>query len=172
MTLGKTSFEKLALTVLLIGGFGTFVAMFLGTADVIGTQVFGKPLPGALEITESSIVLIVFGGLGYAQIRGSHIRVELVYTHLGPRSKAAMDSFSHLMGLVFFSLLAWQGVNELLFSWRIGEATFGIVRIPVWPTRAILVLGTALLLVQLLIDLATSLRALFLSAPTADQYEP
>ena len=33
--------ERFALTVLLIGGAGMLIAMFLGTADVVGTQFLG-----------------------------------------------------------------------------------------------------------------------------------
>lgn len=159
MTRAKSSFETLTLIILLIGGFGTFVSMLLGTADVIGTQFLGAPLPGALELTESTVVLVVFGGLAYAQTRGSHIRVELLYAHAGARLRAVFDSFGHLMALVFFGLLAWQAWVELAFSWRISEATFGIVRLPLWPTRAILLAGTLLLIIQLLLDLRVSLHA-------------
>jgi TRAP-type C4-dicarboxylate transport system permease small subunit len=157
----RRTFEQLALLVLLVGGFGTLVAMFLGTADVIGTQVFLTPVPGAREITESTIVLIVFGGLAYAQMRNNHIRVEIFYDYAGPRTRSAMDCIAYLMALIFFSLLIWQATNELLFSWEIGEATLGIVRIPLWPTRLILALGTALLLIQLVIDLIAALQRFY-----------
>ena len=84
--------ERLALSVLLVGGAGMLTAMFLGAGDVVGTQFFGWPIHGALEITESTMVLIVFGGLAYAQIRRSHIRVELLYSHMPPRVRAAPSS--------------------------------------------------------------------------------
>ena len=161
MTRAKSSFQKLTLIVLLIGGFGTFASMLLGTADVIGTQFLGTPLPGALELTESTIVLVVFGGLAYAQTRGDHIRVELLYTHLGARMQAVFDGFGHVMGLVFFGLLAWQAGLELAYSWRISEATFGIVRLPLWPTRAILLAGTLLIIVQFTLDFCGALRVAF-----------
>ena len=74
--------EPIALTILLVGGGGMIVSTFLGTADVVGTQFFGQPVHGALEITESTMVVIVFGALTYAQIRRNHIRVELFYTRL------------------------------------------------------------------------------------------
>ena len=166
----RRTFERLALLVLLVGGSGTLVAMFLGTADVIGTQVFLTPVPGALEITESIIVLIVFGGLAYAQMRNNHIRVEIFYDFAGPRTKAAMDCFAYLMAMIFFGLLIWQAINELLFSWEINEATLGIVRIPLWPTRLILAVGTALLLVQLAIDLLEAAHRLFKDNDNRDSF--
>jgi len=126
--------------------------MLLGVADVVGTSL-GAPVPGALEMTESTMVLVVFGGLAYAQIRRSHIRVELVYLRAGPMLRSVMDLVAVLSALVFFGLLGWQGFNEALYSWSIAEATSGIIRFPLYPARFLLVFGTFLMLVQLLLDL-------------------
>ena len=115
--------ERLALVILLIGGIGLMASMFLGVGDVIGTQALAQPLPGARELTESTMVLIVFGALTYAQIQRSHIRVELLYTRMGPRVQAAMDVATDLAAIVFFGLLFWQAVNEVMISWEIGEST-------------------------------------------------
>ena len=83
--------ERLALAVLLIGGMGMLFSMFLGVADVVGTNLLLVPVPGPRELTESTMVLIVFGALAYAQIRRAHIRVEIVYLRMPGRVRAAMD---------------------------------------------------------------------------------
>ena len=157
--------ERFALAVLLIGGAGMLTAMFIGTADVVGTQFFGWPVPGAKEITESTMVLIVFGALTYAQIRRSHIRVELVYTHTGPRVQAAMDVVADLVAIVFFGLLFWQAVNEAAFSWQIDESADGLIRFPLYPAGWILVAGVGFLIAQLVLDLITDLPRLRSGAP-------
>jgi len=145
--------ERMALAVLLVGGLGMLIAMFLGTGDVIGTQFFGWPLHGAKEITESTMVLIVFGALAYAQIRRAHIRVELIYSHMTPRVQAAMDVVADLAGLVFFGFLVWQCTIEAILSWQVGEAADGLLRFPLYPARWILVAGTAMLMLRLMLDL-------------------
>jgi len=145
--------ERLASAVLLLGGMGTLAAMFLGTADVVGTQFAGQPVAGTLELTESTMVLIVFGALAYTQMRRAHIRVELVYAHVGPRARAAMDVLADLAALLFFGLLLWQSMGEATLSWRVREATVGLVRFPLYPARWTLVVGTGLLLAQLGLDL-------------------
>lgn len=144
--------ERVALVVLLVGGVGILAAMFLGTADVIGTQLLHAPVPGATELTESTMVLVVFGALTYAQIRRKHIRVELLHARCGPRGKAAMDILADVTGLVFYGLLAWQAYNEALYSIQIDEATFGLIRFPLWPARIIVVVGVWLLMLRLLLD--------------------
>ena len=146
--------EKLALALLLLGALGMIVSMLLGFADVVGTKFLGWPVPGTLEVTESTMVLIVFGALAYTQRLRGHIRVEIFYTERGPRAKAFMDIVTHLVAIAYFGLIAWQGANEAIYSLQIGEATMGTIRFPLFPARALLVAGTWLLLLQLLIDLA------------------
>ena len=150
--------ERLALAILLVGGLGLLMSMFLGVGDVIGTQFLQSPLPGAKELTESTMVLIVFGALTYAQIQRSHIRVELLYTRAGPRTRAVMDVIGDIAAIVFFSLLLWQAINEAIFSIQLKEATVGLIRFPLYPARIILAVGTGLLILRLLIDLFADLR--------------
>ena len=143
---------KLAVVFVACGSIGLLLAMFISVADVFGTQM-GRPVPGALEFTESTMVLVVFGGIAFAQIRRAHIRVELLYLNAGPKLRSAMDIFTSLAGIVFFSLLAWQGGVEALYSWEINEATSGLIRFPLWPARWLLVAGSALMILQLVLDL-------------------
>jgi TRAP-type C4-dicarboxylate transport system permease small subunit len=153
MKMMAKALERLALVVLLFGGAGMMAATFLGTADVVGTQVFSYPIPGARELTESTMVLIVFGALTYAQIKRAHIRVEIFYLRAGARGKAVMDIAADLAAILFFSLLIWQGYLEALFSFQINEATVGLIRFPLYPARFILVAGTALMILRLVLDL-------------------
>lgn len=157
--------RHLALGLLLMGGIGMMGSMFLGSADVVGTHFLGQPVHGALEVTESTMVLIVFGALAYAQIRRAHIRVELLYGVVGPRVQAFMDAVGHLIALVFFALLGWQGYHEAVYSWGLREATLGYIRFPLYPARWLLVLGVGLLLVQLALDVASDLARMWRGDP-------
>jgi TRAP-type C4-dicarboxylate transport system permease small subunit len=150
--LGAT-LSRLSLRLLLLGTVGMLGSMMLGVADVVGTKFFDWPVPGTLEFTESTMVLIVFGALAYTQERRGHIRVELLYSQSGPRAKSFMELVTHVVAFAFFALLAWQGIGELQYSWEIREATMGTVRFPLYPARFLLVLGVTLLLVRLAIDI-------------------
>jgi TRAP-type C4-dicarboxylate transport system permease small subunit len=157
MRQASRAIEWLATVVLLVGGAGMLMSMFLGVADIVGTQILLIPVPGPRELTESTMVLIVFGALAYAQIRRAHIRVEIVYLRAGPRMRAAMDVITDLAALIFFSLLLWQAVLEAQYSLRIGEATSGLIRFPLWPARITLAAGCALVILRLILDLLVDL---------------
>jgi TRAP-type mannitol/chloroaromatic compound transport system permease small subunit len=151
---------RLALWLLLLGTVGMIAAMLVGVADVVGTEFFGRPLLGTLEFTESTMVLVVFGALAFAQERRAHIRVELLYGHVGPRGKSFMEAVTHIVAFVFFALVAWMGYVELLYSWEIKESTMGSVRFPLYPARVLLLIGVALLLVRLAVDVVQDIGRL------------
>jgi TRAP-type mannitol/chloroaromatic compound transport system permease small subunit len=144
---------RLALWLLLLGTVGMIAAMLVGVADVVGTEFLGRPVLGTLEFTESTMVLVVFGALAYAQERRAHIRVELLYSHVGPRGQSFMEAVTHVVAFLFFALVLWQGTVELLYSWEIKESTMGSVRFPLYPARSFLLAGVALLMVRLAIDI-------------------
>lgn len=151
---------RLALWLLLLGTVGMIAAMLVGVADVVGTEFLGRPLLGTLEFTESTMVLVVFGALAYAQERRAHIRVELLYSCVGPRGKSFMEAVTHIVAFIFFALVAWQGYGELLYSWEIKESTMGSVRFPLYPARILLLLGVWLLLLRLAIDIVQDIGRL------------
>lgn len=151
---------RLALWLLLLGTVGMIAAMLVGVADVVGTEFLGRPLLGTLEFTESTMVLVVFGALAYAQERRAHIRVELLYSQVGPRGKSFMEAVTHIVAFIFFALVAWQGYVELLYSWELKEATMGSVRFPLYPARSLLLVGVALLLLRLAIDIVQDIGRL------------
>ncbi len=165
MKLISTIIERIALIVLLIGGLGMLLSMFLGVADIVGTQVLHVPVPGPYEITESTMVLIVFGALTYAQIRRAHIRVEILHARMGPRTQAAMDVFADVAALVFFGLMLWQAKMEAEYSYQINERTVGLVRFPLYPARIVLAAGTALLILRLMLDLIVDIRRVYTGEP-------
>ena len=151
---------RLALWLLLLGTLGMIAAMLVGVADVVGTEFLGRPVLGTLEFTESTMVLVVFGALAYAQERRAHIRVELLYSHVGPRGKSFMEVVTHVVAFIFFALVGWMGYVELLYSWEIKESTMGSVRFPLYPARVLLLVGVALLLLRLAIDIVQDIGRL------------
>ena len=144
--------QRLAVVMVLLGSVGLMVSMSICVADVIGINFFDWPVPGALELTESTMVLIVFGALAYTQKKRGHIRVEILHGFMSPRIQSLMDAITHFLALVFFVLVFWYSIGELTYSWELQEATMGTIRFPLYPARTLLSIGVALLIVQLALD--------------------
>lgn len=52
---------------------GLFGIMVLTLADVSGRKLLSSSVPGALEITELLLVLVIFSGLPLVSLRGEHV---------------------------------------------------------------------------------------------------
>ena len=150
--------RRLAVGLVLLGSIGMMLSMLICFADVVGTNFFDWPVPGTLEITESTMVLIVFGALAFTQEKRGHIRVEILHGFIGPRAKSFLDLMTHFLALVFFVLLAWQSFGELSYSWEIQESTMGTIRFALYPARLLLSLGAVLLIAQLVLDVMADAR--------------
>ena len=148
----REALRRLAVGLVLLGSAGMMLSMLLCVADVIGTNFLDYPVPGTLEITESTMVLIVFGALAFTQGKRGHIRVEILHGYMSPRVQSFFDLVTHVLAFVFFLLLAWYSVGELSYSWQIREATMGTIRLPLYPARALLTAGAVLLVLQLALD--------------------
>jgi TRAP-type mannitol/chloroaromatic compound transport system permease small subunit len=148
----RANVRRLAVFMVLLGSIGMLASMAICVADVIGTNAFDWPVPGTLEFTESTMVLIVFGALAFTQEKRGHIRVEILHGLFGPRMQSCLDMLTHLIALVFFGLVAWYSFGELSYSWEIGEATMGTIRFPLYPARLLLSFGAVLLILQLALD--------------------
>jgi len=164
--------RRLAVGMILLGSVGLMLSMFICVADVTGTNFFGWPVDGTLEITESTMVLIVFGALAYTQEQRGHIRVELLHGFMSPRVKSFMDVVTHVLAFVFFVLLGWQSISELSYSWEMREATMGSIRFPLYPARFLLTAGTALVIAQLALDVIADLGRMWRGEGPVQMHAP
>lgn len=134
-----------------LAAFWIFVLMVFMIADILGRVLFNHPLQGTYEIVKVSIVGIVFLQAPHTLWRDRHIRSHLLLATLGPRPREVLNTFTHLLGTAVFALIFLSNWAPTLLSWRILEIEGdGTLRVPVYPVRSILLLGSAVMIVHFL----------------------
>lgn len=78
--------------------------MVLMTLDVIGRELFGHPLTGALELIELTLVVTVFAALPLASWREEHIVADLFDPIMGRRVKFAARALACVVGAGVFAV--------------------------------------------------------------------
>jgi TRAP-type C4-dicarboxylate transport system permease small subunit len=122
--------------------------------DVMARNVFDFAFQGAGEISEYLLVLIAFFGLGYAQLTGTHVRIEVLFSRLPPRLKRIMNIFIMLLLIAFFIIMTWQIGKEAYRAWAENISHWGTTwLLPTWPAHAVAFVGCVLLLISFLIQL-------------------
>src|SRR2546429_9607080 len=97
--------RRLAVGLVLLGSVGMMLSMLICFADVVGTNFFDWPVPGTLEITESTMALIVFGALAFTQEKRGPIGVEILHGFMSARMKPLADLFTPFTVPACFRLL-------------------------------------------------------------------
>lgn len=122
-----------------------FVLCFLVVADVSGRVLFNSPVKGTPEIISLSIVIICFLQAGYAIRSGGMLNVDTLIVHLKPRAQSLLAAWGALIGVLFFGLICYGTLDGAAHAWNSGEYEGeGALRVPVWPAKFIIVMGTAL----------------------------
>jgi TRAP-type C4-dicarboxylate transport system permease small subunit len=143
-----------------------FLLSFVVCADVLGRDLLGRPLQGTKEMVEISIVIILWLQAGYAIRSGGMIWVDAVHVHLPGPVQRACDVLGALLGIAFFALICWGSVEPALYAWRSDEFEGeGALRIPVWPARFLVALGSFLAAFNYLLLAIERFRALVSGSP-------
>lgn len=87
-------------------------------------------------------------GGAYSLQLGSAVRMDLLYSRWSDRTKAAVDAITILALLYYLYVLFWGGWDSLMYSIEFDERRRGLWRPYLWPIKAVMVVGIALMILQ------------------------
>lgn len=152
--------EWIARALLAVAATLASLICFLICADVIGRVVFNSPVKGTPEMVSFSIVIICFLQAPFAIRSGGMIWVDALTSHLPPLAQRIFEITGYLLGLAFFAIVCWGSIDPSIHAWTSNEFEGeGAMRVPVWPARFVIVLGTFLAAFNYLLITMERLRA-------------
>lgn len=149
-------------------GFGRLIAPLLAVItliviyDIAARFFIGRPSDWAFDVTK-----ILFGAhfmlmAAYGLRHHAHVEVDVLKRLLSRRKQATLELLGYL---IFFVPFIWM---LLTFGWAFfersfsrGETTYGMMSIPVYPVKGVIVVAALLLLLQgaaIVIRAGTELR--------------
>lgn len=138
--------------------FGAVALLFLAflmfgiTADVVVRAITGDPISGVFEMSELSLVMVVFLGAMWAQGDRAHIRVNILSKQLSGLPHRIAMAFGWGCGALALFMLAWPATQEAIYSLSIWEFRWGYIQIPIWWTKVGLAMGLWLAGIQMTCD--------------------
>ena len=141
----------------LLAGFFVALMALTTSIDVVGRYFFRSPITGGIEICFCVLAASVFLSWSHTQAGGGHIFLDLLFVRLPTRARRVVGVFATLMSLVFVGAVVWWGVPFVLSSMAEGGFTDNL-RIPLYPFQFLIVLGGALLFLELIVELVENLR--------------
>ncbi|WP_166257884.1 TRAP transporter small permease subunit [Marinobacter salicampi] len=142
--------------------FWTVNAVCFYFFEVVMRYIFNMP---TIWVHEGSFLLLGMQYLlagAFALLHGAHVRVDVMYNLLPARGRVGMDIFT---STIFFSFALVLLVTSWTFfqnSYSMGETTVETWGIQYWPVKAMMVLGSAMILMagvsKLIRDIALFVR--------------
>ena len=160
-----SAFDMLISALNAIGTAWIFVLMLAINADVFSRFLFNAPLSGVPLIVEMSIIAIVFLQLAAALRGGRLTRSDVLIAKLltrRPQLGTSLQGIYHFTGLVLMMILFYFSGPLLEKAWR--RDTYsgleGDFTLPVWPLKALILLGAAICAIQFARHVGIDFRAL------------
>ncbi|MDR5701579.1 TRAP transporter small permease subunit [Agromyces aerolatus] len=141
--------DRLSLLLAVLGGIATVGLMLNVVFDVLGRFFFNRPLPGTLDLTQFAwMPTLVSLGLGYALLRGEHLRVNLLTAPTRPRTQRIIEIVGMVFTLGTTAMFILFGTEKAVEAMNFGEKAVGTPWLEIWPYRFVIVVGMVGLFLQ------------------------
>jgi TRAP-type transport system small permease protein len=132
-------------------------------ADVGWRTASGGSIPGMIELIETFMVVVVFLGLAYAETSGAHVRMNLVTRLLPFKVRRVVKAAGMGICAAVSGWMAWASTHRAVLATVSGEVRPGLLYFPVWPSRILIAVGFALMMLEYVVRM----REDWLAQPTS-----
>ncbi len=153
----RKAINKLTRGLCFIGMFFALPLMLITTVDALGRDLFDKPLPGTIELSEYMLSIIILLGAAYTQQVKGHVGVDFLTKRLSSKGKSILGIITTLFAMFIIAIVIWQGFVEGIHEKTVSD----MLRVPQRPFRLLVAVGGFLLWLELLLDLLTDIKTLF-----------
>lgn len=140
-----------------IAGMVIFLVMIIGVVQVVGRSFFNRPVPSYVDIIEIIMSVFAFIGIAYCQRLGGHVRMEIILKMFKGRAFWIAELFGTVMNIMIIAILTDFAFRHFLRAYEIGDSTIDGDFV-LWPSKLVVPVAFALLLVRLSINLVGFVR--------------
>jgi TRAP-type mannitol/chloroaromatic compound transport system permease small subunit len=130
--------------------YALLVILLITLYEVISRYFFNHPTNWVFETTTQLFGFYIIIGAGYVTLKNLQIRVDVFWSKLSRKKQVIMDLGTHLFAYLFVVMLLWYSIKLAWTSIQILEHTDTPFGPPLYPIKISIVVGTLLLLFQLL----------------------
>jgi len=125
--------------------------MFLTFTDVLLRYLFNSPVPGATELIEFMMGIVVTFSVAYTAHKKSHIGVDLVIERLPRKARRLIGCIASFLTLILFVPICWQ-TFLLIFEEYHSNMISAVLYVPIYPFIAMVTVGFVILCLVLLAE--------------------
>lgn len=134
-----------------VGIFAMYLIFPMGAILLYSTVMrvaFGYPINWVMEMSQFMLSAYYLLGGAYSMQLDAHVRMDLFYGMMKPKTRAITDSFTILFVIFYLVVLFWGGVSSTEYSITYNQKNYTAWAPVLWPVKVIMTLGIFLMLLQ------------------------
>lgn len=147
---------------------GVLIIFVLLLADVVMRYLVGQPAVWTAELATLIFGVYAIIAGGYLLAERGHVNVDIFYGSFTRRRKSWVDVFTWPLFFIFVATLLWQGYDIAKDAVDSMEVSNSVWKAPLWPTKSLIPVAAALLLLQGFVRLWSDVRIL-MGLPVDDE---
>ncbi|MBT3359121.1 MAG: TRAP transporter small permease [Rhodospirillales bacterium] len=145
-------------------GWLMLAMMILLITDIV-FRTIDMPLHSLAELSVFVMMIVIYVGFARCEEHREHVGLEFVLIMLPKKPRRILIAVSQLLAAATIGLLFYTVTTNAWGAFQSGEAIEGLVDLPIWPTKFLMVVGMLFFFLQGLANLAEDLRPFRKNAP-------
>jgi TRAP-type mannitol/chloroaromatic compound transport system permease small subunit len=134
-----------------VGKVVSVLTLFVALAivyEILMRYAFSKPTVWASESTVFACGLVYLLGGAWTLLEDKHVRIDMLYSKVSPRGRAALDCFTYLFFAIYIAVMLHATAIYAYESVALRETTMTPWDPPIYPMKVAMAVALALLLMQ------------------------
>ena len=131
-----------------VTGVLLIIIMIAVVIDAVLRGMMGIAIWGVLEVGVLLLLALIYLGLPATQANRENFRVSIFAERFPPWFDRIVTWLLLGVQLAVLGILCWTSWRSSIYSFNRDEVSFGMVQIPLWPSRAMVSVGLTLLIIQ------------------------
>lgn len=148
--LATAIFDRIVGVLAFLAGILTIFIMLFISVEVAARYFLRMPITGVTEISEFSLLWVVFLGAAWVLKKDRHVGIDTVLNRLRPKIRRIVNISTSLLGTIVSLVLFWYGLRVTLAMFAEGTMEQGMFHIQMAYVLVIIPIGSLPLLIQFL----------------------
>jgi TRAP-type C4-dicarboxylate transport system permease small subunit len=142
-----------------IGAAALIILVLTTFANVLGRYLLRKPLTGAVEISQLFLVVTVFFGVAYTEVRKQHVTFDEVVAFFPRRLRAITIGAMYFLVGGYALVMSWQETLLAISYMTPAIRVTDVLKIPIAPAMFVIAIGSLLWGIELMLNALSPLAA-------------
>ncbi|MCH7751978.1 MAG: TRAP transporter small permease [Planctomycetes bacterium] len=115
------------------------------------------PLHGLAELSVFVMMIVIYLGLSRCEEHSEHVGLEFAINKLSSKARRVAVAVAQFLAVATVGLMFYAVTTDAWSAFETNSSIEGLVDLPIWPTKFVMVVGMVFFLLQAIINLVDSI---------------